>query len=73
MTKTRIIPNDKDPLWQECKRRFAVEVRAPPDPKATHDTQNFFYASTRGKLKVTDYDWFLLDEEMLIREKKIGD
>jgi len=69
--KTRIYPNDRDPLWQECKRRFAIEVKAPPDPKVS-DTQNFYYTATRGKLKVTDYNWYLLDEKMLIREKKDG-
>lgn len=70
--KVRIYPNDRDPLWQECKRRFLIEVRAPPDPVAIHDSQNFYYKNTRGRLKVTDYEWYLLDNEMLIREKKIG-
>ena len=69
MSKVKIIPDDRDPLWQECVRRFALEVKAPPDPKVP-DTQNFYYTATRGRLLVTDFNWYLLDGSMLVREKK---
>jgi hypothetical protein len=71
MTKRRIYPDDSDPLWQECKRRFAIEVKAPPDP-LVRDTQNFYYTATRGRLNVTDYNWYLLDDTLIIRERKSG-
>jgi len=66
--KVRINPDSKDPLWNECVKRFDLEVRAPP---AKDDTQAFYYKATRGRLKATDYNWFLLDGYMIIREKKI--
>lgn len=67
--KVRIVPDDTDPLWKECVRRFAIEVKAAPDPKVS-DTQNFFYERTRGRLDVSDFDWYLLDDYMIIRERK---
>lgn len=67
--KVRIVPDDRDPLWIECVRRFAIEVKAAPDPKVP-DTQNFYYQTTRGKLNVSDFDWYLLDDYMIIRERK---
>ena len=67
--KVFIIPDNSDPLWQEIKVRFHKEVKSPPDPRAP-DTQNFYYRATRGKLKVTDFNWYILDDTLLLREKK---
>jgi len=67
--KVHIIPDKRDPLWLEIERRFKKEVTAPPDTTAS-DTQNFYYKATRGRLKVTDFDWYLLDNQMILRERK---
>ena len=69
-SKQIIKPDDSNPLWQECVERFSKEVKAPPSE--VPDTQAFYYREVRGRLKVTDFDWYLIDEEILVREKKDG-
>jgi hypothetical protein len=68
LSKEIIRQNDDNPLWLECIKRFSKEVKAPPSEVS--DTQAFYYRETRGRLKVTDYDWYLIDEEIILREKK---
>lgn len=69
MTTKQIINQDKDdPLWQEIVKRFPLEIKSPPS--AVPDTNSFYYKDTRGRLKVTDFNWYLIDGSLLIREKK---
>jgi hypothetical protein len=67
--KVLIKPNDKDPLWKECVARFKAEIKEVPAPSQAY-APNYYYRTTRGLLEVTDYNWYLLDECLLVREKK---
>ena len=67
-TKTRIDQDQSNPLWRECIRRFSSEVKAPP-PDTPPGTR--FYYSERALLNADDFDWFILDNGIIVREKKI--
>lgn len=70
--KVPIKPDLTDPLWKECVRRFKAEVKSVPNEHYQAYAPNYYYRSTRAALRVTDFDWYLLDDELILREKKIG-
>lgn len=72
MTSKVLIEQDEtNPLWKECVRRFISEVKQPPDMEYKAYAPNYYYRTTRGKLNVDDYDWYLIDDVIITREKKI--
>ena len=68
VSKVLIKQDDSNPLWRQIKERFQTEVKAHPDPR-TRDTR-YYYPVMTGRLKVTDYDWYLINEETIVRERK---
>ena len=65
-SKVQIYEDNNDPLWKECVSRFTKEIKA-----MSPDSPTGYVRTDKLKMRVEDYNWFLLvDDSIILREKK---